>query len=71
VTGRPGPERSPPTPPLTHARWVWEVVVVDPVTIDVDRKNAVTITWEDGHVSRFPLDVLRANCLLRPVSCAA
>jgi DUF971 family protein len=42
---------------------VWEVVVVDPVTIDVDRKNAVTITWEDGHVSRFPLEVLRANCL--------
>ncbi len=37
--------------------------MVDPVTIDVDRKNAVTITWEDGHVSRFPLEVLRANCM--------
>src|SRR5438874_12637020 len=34
----------------------------DPVTIDVDRKHAGTITWEDGHVSRFPLEVLRANC---------
>ena len=42
---------------------VWEVLVVDPVTIDVDRKHAVTITWEDGHVSRFPLEVLRANCM--------
>lgn len=40
-----------------------EVVVVDPVKIDVDRKQAVTITWEDGHVSRFPLEVLRSNCL--------
>jgi DUF971 family protein len=42
---------------------MWEVVVVDPVTIDVDRKKAVTITWEDGHVSRFPLEFLRANCM--------
>jgi DUF971 family protein len=42
---------------------VWEVVVVDPVTIDVDGKDAVTITWEDGHRSRFPLEVPRANCM--------
>ncbi len=37
--------------------------MVDPLTIDVDRKNAVTITRDGGHVSRFPLEVLRANCL--------
>lgn len=34
----------------------------DPAAIDVDRTVAVTITWEDGHVSRFPLPELRAAC---------
>lgn len=37
--------------------------MVNPVTIDVDRKDAVTISWEDGPVSRFPLEILRANCM--------
>ena len=37
--------------------------MVDPVTIDVDRKEAVTITWEDGHVNRFPLEFLRTSCM--------
>ncbi|MDQ6728626.1 MAG: DUF971 domain-containing protein [Actinomycetota bacterium] len=34
----------------------------DPATIDVDRAVAVTITWEDGHVSRFDLENLRVSC---------
>ena len=33
-----------------------------PAAIDVDRLHAVTITWEDGHVSCFPLVPLRRAC---------
>ncbi len=33
-----------------------------PAAIDVDRLRAVTITWEDGHVSRFDLPALRLAC---------
>jgi len=33
-----------------------------PATIDVDRTVAVTITWEDGHVSRYALPGLRLAC---------
>jgi DUF971 family protein len=33
-----------------------------PATIDVDRAVAVTITWEDGHVSRYALPALRMDC---------
>ena len=33
-----------------------------PVAIDVDRAVAVTITWDDGHVSRYALPALRIGC---------
>jgi DUF971 family protein len=33
-----------------------------PAIIDVDRAVAVTITWEDGHVSRYALPALRIAC---------
>jgi DUF971 family protein len=33
-----------------------------PATIDVNRAVAVTITWEDGHVSRYGLLALRRAC---------
>jgi DUF971 family protein len=33
-----------------------------PAIIDVDRTVAVTITWEDGHVSRYALPALRIAC---------
>ena len=33
-----------------------------PVTIDVDRAQAVTVTWDDGHVSHFDLEDLRVSC---------
>ena len=34
----------------------------EPRTIDVDRDEAVTITFHDGHVARFDLLMLRRNC---------
>jgi DUF971 family protein len=34
----------------------------EPRTIDVDRDEAVTITFHDGHVARFDLLTLRRNC---------
>ncbi len=34
----------------------------NPTTIDVDRAVAITVTWEDGHVSRFGLEDLRVSC---------
>lgn len=34
----------------------------NPAAIDVDRAVAVTVTWEDGHVSRFGLEDLRVSC---------
>jgi DUF971 family protein len=37
-------------------------VTVEPVTVDVERERGVTITWDDGHVSRFGLEELRVNC---------
>src|SRR4030095_5102689 len=33
-----------------------------PRTMDVDRDEAVTITFHDGHVARFDLLTLRLNC---------
>lgn len=33
-----------------------------PMAIDVDRAVAVTITWEDGHTSRYALPTLRMAC---------
>ena len=33
-----------------------------PASIDVERDHGVTITWDDGHVSRFGLEDLRTNC---------
>ena len=33
-----------------------------PLTIDVERDRGVSVTWDDGHVSRFGLIELRANC---------
>ena len=33
-----------------------------PAAIDVDRAVAVTIAWEDGHVSRYALLPLRQAC---------
>jgi DUF971 family protein len=33
-----------------------------PEAIDVDRAVAVTVTWEDGHVSRYALPELRRSC---------
>lgn len=34
----------------------------NPVAIDVERDSGVTVTWEDGHISRFGLEDLRTNC---------
>jgi DUF971 family protein len=34
----------------------------EPVSIDVDRQTAVTLTWPDGSVDRFELLDLRTNC---------
>jgi DUF971 family protein len=34
-----------------------------PTKIDVERERGVTITWDDGRVSRFGLEELRVNCL--------
>ena len=36
---------------------------MQPVSVDVERESGVTITWEDGDVSRFGLEELRASCL--------
>lgn len=33
-----------------------------PVDVAVDRDDAVTITWGDGHVTRLPLVLLRERC---------
>ena len=33
------------------------------MTVHVDRAVAVTLTWDDDHVSRFPIEELRSNCL--------
>ena len=30
--------------------------------VDVDREHGVTVTFDDGHVSRFALEELRARC---------
>ena len=37
-------------------------MTITPATIDVERERGVTITWEDGQVSRFGLEELRLNC---------
>ena len=36
---------------------------MDPVTVDVERERGVTITWDDGRVSRFGLEELRISCM--------
>ncbi|MDQ4097575.1 MAG: DUF971 domain-containing protein [Actinomycetota bacterium] len=33
-----------------------------PAAIDIQRDHGVTITWDDGHLSRFDLEDLRINC---------
>jgi DUF971 family protein len=33
-----------------------------PTQIEVDRGEAITLTWEDGSASRYPLEELRVNC---------
>jgi DUF971 family protein len=33
-----------------------------PSSIEVDRGEAITLTWEDGSESRYPLEELRVNC---------
>jgi DUF971 family protein len=39
-----------------------DVPHASPVAIDVQRAIAVTITWEDGHASRYELAALRRAC---------
>ena len=34
----------------------------EPTNVDIDRHTRVTVTWDDGRVSEFALDDLRANC---------
>ena len=34
----------------------------EPTTIDLQRDAGLTITWDDGRVSRFGLEELRVNC---------
>jgi DUF971 family protein len=45
-----------------HGGNVTDAATTSPATIDVERTAAVTITWEDGHVSRFGLAMLRLAC---------
>jgi len=33
-----------------------------PVDIAIDRDDAVTLTWPDGHLTRLPLRLLRDRC---------
>lgn len=33
-----------------------------PTAIEVDRAEAITLTWEDGSSSRYPIEELRVNC---------
>jgi DUF971 family protein len=37
-------------------------MTMPPVAVDVERTVAVTISWEDGHVSTFDLATLRRAC---------
>jgi DUF971 family protein len=39
-----------------------ELPPAEPVTVDVERERGVTITWDDGHVSRFDAEDLRISC---------
>ena len=39
-----------------------DAAATSPDVIDVDRAAAVTITWQDGHVSRYELPELRRSC---------
>jgi DUF971 family protein len=34
----------------------------EPANIDLDRDRGLTVTWDDGEVSRFGLEELRVNC---------
>jgi DUF971 family protein len=33
-----------------------------PEKLDLDKRSALTITWRDGRMSRYPIAWLRANC---------
>lgn len=33
-----------------------------PKDVDISLSQGVTITWEDGHVSRYPIKYLRESC---------
>jgi DUF971 family protein len=41
---------------------VADAVVAEPAAVDVERERGVTVTWADGHMSRFGLEELRLNC---------
>lgn len=34
----------------------------EPKSVDVSLSQGVTIAWQDGHVSRYPIRYLRENC---------
>lgn len=34
----------------------------DPKHVDISLSQGVTISWSDGHESRYPLEYLRKNC---------
>ena len=33
-----------------------------PTNVDIDRRESITITWDDGQVSHYRLDDLRLSC---------
>jgi DUF971 family protein len=39
-----------------------DTMSTEPTNIDLDRANGLTVTWDDGVVSRFDLEELRVNC---------
>jgi len=38
------------------------VASFDPSAIDIERGGGLSVTWDDGHASRFSLEELRTNC---------
>lgn len=38
------------------------MAIVVPTKIDVDKKQGIQLTWPDGRVSSYSLEVLRKNC---------
>jgi DUF971 family protein len=58
VTGNPGAA----TIPVRVRSRCLEQPFPAPETVEVDRARSVTLTWLDGHVSRFGLEQLRTAC---------